>query len=65
MGEDWCKDTSVDSRRSDDGNRSSGDDLIVRIDHRTLSTSSAVTRENLVSAWSDVLTAGVEYRMGL
>jgi len=46
--------TPVDSRRSDDGNRSSGVDLI-RVDPKTLSTSSAVTRENSVSAWPDVL----------
>ena len=41
--------TPVDSRRSDDGNRSSGDDFI-RVDPKTSSTSSAVTRENSVSA---------------
>ena len=51
--------TPIDSRRSDDGNRSSGD-VLIRVDPKTLSTSSAVTRENSVSAgptcWRGVKT---------
>ena len=54
--------TPVGSRRSDDGNRSSGDDFI-RVDPKTSSTSSAVTRENSGSegptCWRGVKTGPV------